>query len=88
MKSATTQTEASNLFEKHHGQGGFIQWKGTDVCMDFHCECGQSNHYDGFFAYTIKCKGCGNVYAASPNIEMVRILHPTDDNHLEDDTEE
>lgn len=29
----------------------FIQWKGTDVCMDFHCECGVHMHFDGDFAF-------------------------------------
>ena len=37
----------------------FIQWKGTDVCMDFHCDCGEHNHYDGMFAYVIRCGKCG-----------------------------
>lgn len=27
----------------------FIQWKGTDVCMDFHCECGAHCHFDGSY---------------------------------------
>lgn len=37
----------------------FIQWKGTDVCMDFHCECGVMGHFDGSFAYVVKCGACG-----------------------------
>jgi len=37
----------------------FIQWKGTDVCMDFHCECGEHNHFDGDFAYVVQCAACG-----------------------------
>ena len=36
----------------------FIQWKGTDVCMDFHCDCGEHNHFDGGFAYVVKCAKC------------------------------
>lgn len=39
----------------------FIQWKGTHVCMDFHCTCGAALHFDGDFAYTVKCPHC---YAA------------------------
>ena len=32
----------------------FIQWKGTDLCMDFYCpECGDHSHFDGEFAYSI-----------------------------------
>jgi hypothetical protein len=37
----------------------FIQWKGTDVCMDFHCECGAHCHVDADFAYFVDCPHCG-----------------------------
>ncbi len=40
----------------------FVQWKGTDVCMDFHCECGTHCHFDGDFAYTVKCPTCLTVW--------------------------
>lgn len=40
----------------------YIQWKGTDVCMDFHCECGAICHFDGTFAYTVKCPHCNVVW--------------------------
>lgn len=41
----------------------FIQWNVTDLCMDFHCpECKEHSHYDGFFAYSIKCGGCGALW--------------------------
>jgi hypothetical protein len=48
----------------------FIQWKGTDVCMDFHCECGAHNHFDGYFAYAVKCPHCGTIW------EMPHYLKP------------
>lgn len=51
----------------------FLQYKGTDVCMDFHCKCGQSNHYDGYFAYEIKCGGCGKIYKLSPKIQLTEL---------------
>lgn len=73
IKTASTQEEAFNLFTKHNESDGFIQWKGTEICMDFHCECGHSNHYDGFFAYVVKCKNCGKLYALSHNVEMIRV---------------
>ncbi|MDP9417763.1 MAG: hypothetical protein M3P48_08040 [Actinomycetota bacterium] len=37
----------------------FVQWKGTDVCMDFHCVCGWHAHIDDYFVYAVKCGGCG-----------------------------
>lgn len=37
----------------------YIQWKGTDVCMDLQCpDCDELNHYDGGFAYYVQCSGC------------------------------
>ena len=48
----------------------FIQWKGTDACFDFHCECGEHNHFDGYFAYVVKCAKCSQEW------EMPCILIP------------
>lgn len=50
---------------------GWIQWKGTQVCMDFHCPCGHFGHIDDEFTYWIRCGGCGQVYWANGNVEMV-----------------
>lgn len=43
------------------GVSMFIQWKGTDVCMDFRCPCGHWGHIHGDFAYFYRCI-CGKVY--------------------------
>jgi len=40
----------------------FLQWKGTDACFDFRCDCGAVAHFDGYFAYYVKCGGCGQIY--------------------------
>ena len=48
----------------------FLQWKGTKACLDFSCECGTSCHYDGRFAYVVKCPGCGELW------EMPCYLYP------------
>ena len=69
---AENEQEAFNLFERTESQG-FIQWKNTDVCMDFHCECGCANHYDGTFAYVVKCAGCESLFAPSCYVEMIKI---------------
>jgi len=55
---------------KFKEENNFIQWKGTDVCMDFHCECGEHNHYDGFFAHYVRCAGCGQVYELDTKVKM------------------
>jgi hypothetical protein len=51
-------------------ENNFIQWKGTDICMDFHCECGYHNHYDGYFAYFVRCKKCKQVYKLDTKVMM------------------
>lgn len=52
---------------------GWIQWKGTNVCMDFHCECGEMGHVDAEFAYAIKCGACGALYEMSGFVEVKRV---------------
>ncbi len=39
----------------------FIQWKGTDLCGDFHCTCGAHHHIDAEFVYEIQCS-CGLIW--------------------------
>jgi len=52
---------------------GWIQWKGTDVCMDIHCKCGGMSHVDAEFAYHIKCPYCGAVYFLNGHIELIKL---------------
>lgn len=40
----------------------FIQWKGTDVCLDFYCVCGMQSHLDSDFVYALKCSFCGRIF--------------------------
>lgn len=61
----------------------FIQWKGTKVCMDFWCQCGYSSHICDYFAYAIKCVGCGRFYALGQSVEVIELLQEPD-NYLED----
>lgn len=78
MKTANNEDEAWDLQEKYSGvPHGWIQWKGTDVCMDIHCKCGESTHIDDEFCYTIKCKTCGTVYFCNGHIELIEIKNPT-----------
>lgn len=53
---------------------GWIQWKGTDVCLDLRCECGALTHFDGEFAYALECSACGRTYAMNPHVKA----HPID----------
>lgn len=63
---------------------GWLQWKGTDVCMDIHCTCGALGHLHGLFAYTIKCGHCGKRYELSGHIEFQELIGPHEDGACED----
>ena len=73
MKEAKDFTEATKLFHKPEGSSGWMQWKGTDVCMDLCCSCGTRSHIDGMFGYNVQCPSCGQCYAASPNVELIKV---------------
>lgn len=76
----------------------FIQWKGTDVCMDFYCECGAHCHFDGDFAYAVKCPHCATIWEMPchmfprkadertypSHVEMAKLLSP-DDEYCDDE---
>lgn len=55
---------------------GWIQWKGTDVCVDIHCICGVHGHIDDDFVYSVICKGCGRKYAMGQNIKLIPLDTP------------
>lgn len=52
---------------------GWVQWKGTYVCMDIHCKCGHHSHIDAEFAYHVKCPECGTVYFCNGHIELIEL---------------
>ncbi len=51
----------------------WIQWKGTDVCMDVHCECGYDGHVDGEFVYYWRCPSCKSLFALGANVRLIRL---------------
>ena len=48
----------------------FVQWKGTDVCMDFECKCGAGLHIDAMFVYSIECGHCHRVYVMGDRVAV------------------
>lgn len=72
--------EHEDFYEQVHGPEsrafdgkphGWIQWKGTDVCIDLYCECGSHGHIDGDFLYHYKCAACGRKYALGMNVALI-----------------
>ncbi len=55
----------------------FIQWKGTDVCLDFHCfKCNTFAHLDADFAYFLRCPTCGQHYAMPSVVSLLAVELP------------
>lgn len=74
MKKAKTPEEGWEIQDKKEGQPhAWIQWKGTDVCMDVYCKCGKHFHIDAEFAYYVKCPKCKTVYMCNGHIELIEI---------------
>ena len=75
MKKAKNRSEAWDMQERYSGKPyGWVQWKGTDVCMDVHCKCGYMSHIDSDFAYNVKCPKCGTVYMCNGHIEFIELV--------------
>lgn len=74
----TTWTDSAGVRRPYLGQPfatptgphAFIQWKGTDVCMDVRCACGDGFHIDGDFAHFVRCHHCNRVYQMDWHIRM------------------
>jgi hypothetical protein len=71
-----------DFYEQVHGEDskrfegkarGWIQWKGTDACVDLHCVCGSHGHIDGYFLYHYQCAGCGRKYALGMNVPLIEL---------------
>lgn len=51
----------------------WIQWKGTSVCMDVYCPCGDQFHVDADFAYTVQCPYCRRMFSCDGHIRLYEI---------------
>lgn len=77
---------------------GWIQWKGTYICVDVHCVCGYHDHIDGEFFYNYECAGCGRKFAVGHNIKLIELkegqfddtttFHKDDEGETEGDQDE
>lgn len=73
-KKAKNSDEAWSMQEQYEGKPhGWVQWKGTDICMDIHCKCGELSHVDASFCYYVKCCNCDTVYMVNGHVELIEI---------------
>lgn len=55
--------EHSHQVDVHPDKGyASIQHKGSDLCMDVHCECGHHGHIDEAFCLYYQCQACQRVF--------------------------
>lgn len=55
---------------------GFIQWKGTNVCIDLHCICGFHGHLDIDFLYYYECNECHRKYKVGDIVSLIELQDP------------
>lgn len=52
---------------------GSMQLKGTDLCIDVHCICGEHSHFDGMFLYFFQCPKCQRIYGVGSYIRLYEL---------------
>jgi hypothetical protein len=65
-----------NVYDRDNPEGeahGWIQWKGTNVCIDLHCKCGAHMHFDGLALYHFVCPHCERKYAVGENVALIEL---------------
>lgn len=55
---------------------GWVQHKGTNLCIDMHCICGAHGHIDDEFVYSVQCDDCGRKYAVGQKIKLIPLDTP------------
>ena len=64
--------EFTQRHPKPDGGDAFIQWKGTDVCMDVFLPCGCTPHIDGDGGWFVRCD-CGRVWQLGTRVEVTPV---------------
>lgn len=59
--------DAAHIEGKPHG---WIQHKGSNLCIDLYCTCGAHHHYDGDFLYRWICPTCQRHYTTGSHLVM------------------
>lgn len=59
---AEVYEHATGCLRGERQPGVYVQWKGSDVCISFTCLCGEGGHFDGMFAYALRCAACGRIW--------------------------
>jgi len=79
-KKAKDEKEAQLIRRSYQDEAfGFLQWGGSNVCFNLHCECGEHTHIDSDFLFYAACPKCKAVYYLNPHIEVIQVENPPED---------
>lgn len=79
---ALEKDELSSQQDEGDGRG-WVQWKGTNVCIDIHCPCGKVLHFDGSFFYFCQCPYCEKIFAVGQNVRLHAVPSELEEQALE-----
>jgi hypothetical protein len=78
--SSLSSPSTRDLYDQVYGRDtpepdsyGWVQWKGTNVCMDTHCVCGHHGHIDAEFFYHYRCPECGRKFAVGQVVTLIEL---------------
>jgi len=49
----------------------FVQWKGTDACVDINCSCGELTHLDADMPFGVRCPYCKRVWKLGVYVSLL-----------------
>lgn len=56
---------------------GWIQHKGSSLCIDMHCKCGYHGHLDSDFCYYYECPSCKTLYEVGSHVRLWEVDRST-----------
>jgi len=81
MGHETNITISKDYEKKWKPPYAWLQWKGTDCCVDIYCVCGAQLHYDGDFMYYIQCPKCKRYFECDAHIKLFEVDLKDPENH-------
>lgn len=70
--------------DSYHTGNVFLQYKGTDICVDLYCTCGDQFHYDGYFATWLRCPHCRKVWELPHLLLCTDVTGVVDEDRVKD----
>lgn len=69
LKSLESPIVQFNINEDAHGS---MQWKGSDIYLDLHCDCGHTSNIKGDAVFFVKCPACNTIFELNGFIQLIK----------------